>query len=283
MAVLVVYERDVAKIEPLPALMAILDNEATEVGPSLDHLLIYENSTAPRARPAAEHAHCTYVHDPNNGGTAAAYSAAATLATNLHITWLLLLDHDTLLPPTFFRSAASAFAQAATRPPTAVLLPRVRHRDGRLISPVIVTSLGSFRSLGPGQVPHPGQHVSAIASGAILRVDAFRDLLPLPPDLWLDYVDHWVFARLHKCGLTTLVFDETIQHDLSIESPSTMSTARLDSVLRAEARFHSLLGPLARLAYPVRLGLRILRFAFVDPRLAVRVFRSIMALPARPQ
>lgn len=275
LAVIVVYERDLADVAPWPTARHLLEDAAPEDGPQLCHVLIYDNSASSRAVPPSSTARCTYVSNPHNGGTAAAYSAAAQLALDLRIPWLLLLDHDTHLPLNFLRSAAIAFRTAGEQRDVAALLPAVRHRDGTLISPVRVTRLGTFRPLELGKRPRPGQHVSAIASGAILRVSLLRDVLPLPAELWLDYVDHWIFAQFHRRGLSAIVTSQVVQHDLSIMSLAGMSPARLNSVLQGEARFHGLLSPTARLVYPLRLAFRVLRIACVNRRLAATALRSI--------
>ena len=139
-----------------------------------------------------------------------------------------------------------------------------------------MTRFGTLRPLELGQTPRPEEHMSAIASGTILRVAALQSLLPLPEELWLDYVDHWIFAQLHRRGLRSIVLSQVLQHDLSIISLAHLSPIRLDSVLRGEARFLCLLGPIARLVFPWRIAWRVLRLASVNPQLAFKAFRSIL-------
>ena len=136
LAVVVVYERALDEVEAWPALRSLLGHGSSETGPQLEHLLIYDNTALPRAKPAASVARCTYMHNPNNGGTAAAYAHATRLAIDLGLPWLLLLDHDTLLPTNFLAAAAGDFEAAARQPTIAALVPMVRHRHGELVSPV---------------------------------------------------------------------------------------------------------------------------------------------------
>lgn len=263
MAVIVVYGRELREV----AAWEVLQRWLATDGSALGHLLVYDNSPTPRVSAAGDVPHCRYVHDPNNGGTAAAYRCAADIARKLGIEWLLLLDHDTHLPDDFLPHTIASMRQSAADESIAAFVPWVRHQPtGRIISPVCVTRAGGFRPLKRGR-PLSGQP-SAISSGTVLRVAALAALLPLPRELWLDYVDHWIFARLHARGLRICTLDQELLHELSVASPRTLSPARLLSVLEGEVVFHRLLGLTARLVYPWRLTARILYFAVVRPRLA---------------
>jgi len=281
-AVLVIYERSLDRVEGWPALNRMLQERPQCGVPGLAHLLLYDNSRAPLSA-VPERPGLTYRHDPENGGTAAAYRVALAQAMAMGLPWLLLLDHDTTLPGDYLRRMTPAFLSAVDAPDIAALLPGIRHREGVLISPVRVTRWGTMQPLAVDAEVRAGEHVSAIASGAILRVGALSAVMPLPEDLWLDYVDHWIFAEMHRKGLKALVADQVLQHDLSIQSPATMSPSRLASILRGEAKFHRVLGVGARLAYPFRLARRIARLGLTNPRLAISGLRSLFApRAARP-
>jgi hypothetical protein len=281
-AVLVIYERSLDRVEGWPALNRMLQERPPCGVAELAHLLVYDNSRAPLSA-VPELPGLTYRHDPENGGTAAAYRVALAMAMAMGAPWLLLLDDDTALPLDYLRRMTPAFLSAVDAPDIAALLPRVRHGEGVLISPVRVTRWGTMQPLAVDSEVRAGEHVSAIASGAILRVSALSAVMPLPADLWLDYVDHWIFAAMHRKGLKAIVADEVLQHDLSIRSPATMSPARLASVLRGEANFHRVLGVGARLAYPFRLARRLAGLGLTNPRLAVSGLRSLFASrAARP-
>ena len=136
------------------------------------------------------------------------------------------------------------------------------------LSPSLVTRSGSFRPLNANQLVGRGQHVSAIASGSVLNVSALRELLPLPAGLWLDYVDHWIFAQFHRRGFVIELLNCRVDHDLSIVSPAALTESRLVSVLEGEAKYYSVLGWVARAVYPWRIVWRITQMLFVNPRLA---------------
>jgi hypothetical protein len=265
MAVLVAYERDQAQLRPLATLQAWLaaaDGGALE----LAHILLYDNSATPRARPAAIDERISYLHNPANGGTAAAYAYAATLAASRECAWLLLLDHDTEVPRDLLQSAALALPGGGAT--SAALLPRAVNQKGRFISPAIVTRFGGFRPLNAGEMPATGHPLTAIASGCVLSVAALREILPFPDGMWLDFVDHWIFAQLRARGHCFALFESTLQQDLSIANPERVSWPRMRSILSSERRFQHSLGSSARRVYPWRVAWRIARLACLNPRLA---------------
>jgi hypothetical protein len=273
MAVLVVYERGLAEVAAWTMLRSWLQTTGPDGSRSGARVLIYDNSAAERARPLQELPGCLYVHDPNNGGTAAAYACATRVASEIGVEWLLLLDHDTSVPEHFLEEAATTvFSGSAS---AAAWVPWVRLGNGAIISPVKVTWMGGFRPLHPGVLPSSGMHLSAIASGSLLRVASMRELLPWPKGLWLDYVDHWIFAQLHRRGLQTLILNQVLQQELSITAPKSLSPARLVSILNGEVIFQGLLGTCARLVYPWRLAWRVLRLARSNPGLAVHALKWI--------
>ena len=278
MAVLVVYERSLQEAKPWQTLRRWLEGSADGRGePRLHRVFIYDNSAQSRAKPPADLERCDYVHNPGNGGTAAAYRAALSVARERGIDWLLLLDHDTQLPEDFLdRSAVAARLATEVDAPVAVV-PWVRHGVGRIVSPTLVTRMGSFRPLTQRQKPGDCRHLSAIASGSLLRASALENLPPWPKGLWLDYVDHWIFTQLQRNGSRILVSDQVLQHDLSVAAPGKLSATRLRSLLDGEAIFTGLLGLGARAVYPLRLMWRILNLARLNPRLAMTALHWVVA------
>ena len=265
LAVLVVYERGLDQVEAWPALQQMLAASDRVPGDTLrlTHLLIYDNSALPLAQPATPVSCCTWVHDPCNGGTAAAYANAARLAASLGASWLLLLDHDTRIPATLLRSADAALVQAAPTAPAA-LLPWVLHGSS-VVSPARITTTGTVRPLVRGAPLAAEWHLTGIASGSFLRLRDFDGLDRMPRGLWLDYVDHWIFAQLALRGRPVALIDCTLQHDLSVTHIDQLGEARLHGLLAAESLFVSALPWPARAVHPWRLLARALRVARARP------------------
>jgi hypothetical protein len=269
LAVVVVYERDLDHVLAWPCLQQLLaaNHAAPHYGLRLDHVLIYDNSDRPRARPdRATDGSVSYRHDASNGGTAAAYILAAQTAQQQGIEWLLLVDHDTSLPADLLHSAGSALAQHQGAPPGA-LLPWVSHA-GAVVSPSSLSVWGTIRPLRKGARPKNNARLTGIASGSLARTGAISELLPPPSPLWLDYVDHWLFSQLQNRGWPVIVFPSEIEHDLSLVDFARIPPARLRSIIDGEARFTSDLSLLARFAHPFRLLARALRYAAANRGLA---------------
>jgi hypothetical protein len=265
MAVVVVYDRGLRAVAAWPALSAELTRSVGS-GAGLERVLIYDNSPVSRARPPQDMPGCVYMHDPTNGGTAAGYVAAAAMAANAGIEWLLLLDQDTLLTQSFVDSVGAAL-KAAMSPGPAALVPHV-FQGAMLISPARVSCFGTISALR-GVSRGASERITAISSGAVLNVATFNKVLPLPVGLWLDYVDHWIFAKLHDRSGAILILDQALQHDLSVTDVASLTRQRLFSILNGEACFNSALGGKARLVYPLRLFVRLIHYAFVKPELAL--------------
>jgi Glycosyl transferase family 2 len=265
-AVLVVYERQLDVVEGWPALLAALLNPAGDTV-RLQQVVIYDNSPEPCAKPAADISGCTYVHDRENGGTAAAYMLAAATARDSGVDWLLLLDQDTRLSPDYLAALALVLATSSGPTPGA-LVPWVVHEDTP-ISPARITWSGTIAPLRHDSQLRGLPGLTAIASGSLLHVPSFLELLPLPKGLWLDYVDHWVFRCLQKRSHVVTIVDQVLQHDLSIANLRHMSRRRLLSILEGEAQFQRLLGGGARILYPFRIAARVIRYFYIRPRLAI--------------
>ena len=267
-AVLVVYERPLDVVEAWPTLLAALVSSGRE-GLQLRQIIIYDNSPEPRAKPVADITGCTYVHDRNNGGTAAAYTRAAAIAADSGIDWLLLLDQDTQLSPEYFPALALALAPATNSATTpGALVPWVYHGLAP-ISPARLTWAGTIAPLQRNAQLRFFRDLTAIASGSVLHVPSFLELMPLPKSLWLDYVDHWIFRRLQMRCRPVLIVNQVLQHDLSVANPSQLSRRRLLSILEGEAQFQKLLGIGANIFYPIRLAARVIRYLCIKPRLAI--------------
>jgi len=279
LAVIVVFERDLDQVLAWSFLRRSLIAAADHGGATrscgflLDHVLIYDNSPQARAKPSEHLPNCNYVHDAGNGGTAAAYARACALAREAGIDWLLLLDQDTTLPYGFL-DAASAALMNSTRQPCA-LVPWV-FQSARVVSPARLTAVGSVVPLRYEATPPVAHDLTAVSSGSLLLVPTLASLMPLPNGLWLDYVDHWIFAQLRIRQLPVAVFDASLQHNLSVFSLESLNLSRLTSILNGEAGFISILGIRARLVYPFRLAARVIRYAWIRPELAMHTLAWIV-------
>ena len=195
------------------------------------------------------------------------------MAQEAGIDWLLLLDHDTLLPVGFLEAASLALNHANSR--VGALVPWVYH-GACVVSPAKVSQIGTIVPLQYQNQQPLVSDLTAISSGALLYVPMLVKKLPFPNGLWLDYVDHWIFSQIHACGWQIMVFDTSLQHDLSVFAIESLSLARLTSILNGEAAFLRTLSSRARFVYPFRIALRVFRYLLVKPTLAIHTIKWII-------
>jgi hypothetical protein len=274
LAIVVVYECDLDAVKSWPFLQQMLTISPVSATPNienesclfLNHVIIYDNSPKPRARPSEQLSNCIYIHDFDNGGTAAAYTRACSIAREAGIDWILLLDQDTLLPSGFIKAASAALTRCHLRP--SALVPWVFH-GSKVVSPARITKGGTIVPLRHKAQPPVFHDLTAISSGSIVHVPTLDSIMPIPRQLWLDYVDHWIYLQLRTSDSSIVVFDASLQHDLSVCTVESLGPTRLTSILDGEITFLAMLGTKARLIYPFRLAGRILRYARNRPDLAM--------------
>jgi GT2 family glycosyltransferase len=265
LAVIVVYGRKWEEVVAANYLIAQLDTHPSRSRFLIDKLIIYDNSPVSMAMPARNHSQVHYLHDRQNGGTRSAYDFALAQALDGGQEWILLLDQDTVLPEDYLDSVSDSVA-ARRVDEIDVLLPWVADQD-RAISPARITRLGSIAPLKKNRYRSDGSecvNLTGIASGSIIRTSALRSIPTLPPQLWLDYVDHWIFHQLNLAGAKMVVVDATLQHALSIMNISDVSSQRLHSILDGERLFSRSLGLTAAFIYPLRIALRLVRLSLTN-------------------
>ncbi|WP_433963357.1 glycosyltransferase, partial [Tunturiibacter gelidiferens] len=200
-------------------------------------ILIYDNSpypqqTSPTNLPflATE-----YRHDGQNGGLVAAYNYALRRAQQRKISWLIVLDQDTVVEDCFFPALLKELVALST-PNVCAVVPKLT-RDGVMLSPQVV---GKFwnKSIPFEFSGISDKHLTALNSAACLRIDALVKIGGFPLEYRLDYLDHVIFHRLQSAGGRIVVLDVTIQHCLSsMNLEAEMSIERYVSMLSAEWSF----------------------------------------------
>ena len=268
LAVVVVYCQHWANVASANYLISQLNADDSAPEFKIDRLIVYDNSPTPLALPILSHSRIDYKHNADNGGTRSAYEYALAAALRSGHEWILLLDQDTYLPDNFCSSLIHSRGMCNISQAD-VLLPQVEDR-GRYISPSRINAVGSIVPLTMevlnGEAGCNG--ITGIASGSLIRTLAFCQVPTFPPELWLDFVDHWLFHQLNLLGSKFLFIDVTLQHELSILSMSKVSRQRLFGILNGERIFAGSLGTTVKLIYPIRLVLRFVRLTVACPSAA---------------
>lgn len=273
LAVLVIYRRPLSDVPGWPTLRSWLDQGALpDESFRLRHVLVHDNSpTATRPEAFATEDRLSWQHDPDNGGTRAAYLSAARRARALGLRWILLLDHDTGLPADLLALAGQASRRHAARP--AAWLPVV-YASGHLISPAILHRGGTVEPLADHRTPKPGQWLTGVASGSLVEAQALLAVPPPPDTMWLDGVDHWFFLHLQRHGRSVARFDAVLQHELSVLSLADVSVERARSIVGSMWAFIGALPPRGLLVQPARCAWFLLNLARLNPLVAWRLVRS---------
>lgn len=234
LVVLVLYQEDASSSTSMVSFLRALDESGLA---SQFRLLVYDNSPIQSVLPDSIQIPFSGIHDPTNGGLFRAYTAALELAEKDGNEWLLLLDQDTVLDATYLKTLWFNLPEAVGNPRCAAMVPKLLSRK-KIISPARVLWGGGAIPVNKKFTGIPPWEVTALNSGTLLRVSAIRAVGGFNPGFWLDYLDHWVFNRIHRSGYSVYVVDAVLLHDLSVKKMGNMSVSRYKNILIAEGEFY---------------------------------------------
>lgn len=276
LAALVLYQMEASSS---PALMSFVQALAETGLARRFRLLIYDNSPSRSSVPDAMPLPVWYILDPANGGLTAAYDAALRLAEKEGHEWLLLLDQDTVINAGYLKELWRCMFELAGNRQCVALAPRLL-AENEIISPARVLWGGRLLPVDNTASGIAPWEIMALNSGTLLRVSAVRELGGFNPEFWLDYLDHWIFNRLHHAGYLFYVLDAELQHSLSVKNMAEMPLARYKNILLAEGRFYQCCkSPLENLIYGLRLLVRGFRMLILPG--GRRFFWPVLAHLAR--
>lgn len=276
LVVLVSYQLEASSS---PALISFLQALGETGLASQFRLLIYDNSPFPSPVPDSMPLPSSYIHDPANGGLTGAYNTALRLAEKEGHEWLLLLDQDTVINASYLKEIWRRLFELAHNRQCVALAPRLL-AENEIISPLRVLWGGRWLPVDKTLSGIAPWEIVALNSGALLRVSAVRELGGFNPEFWLDYLDHWIFNRLHHAGYLVYVMDAELQHNLSVRNMADMPLARYKNILLAEGRFYQCCkSPLENLVYGLKIPLRAIKMLVLPGRR--RFFLPVLAYLAR--
>lgn len=263
LVVLVLYQKEEFSSLSLTSFSRALDASGLK---SQFRLLIYDNSPFKLVLPDSFPIPFYYIHDPANGGLIRAYTTALQLAEKGGNDWLLLLDQDTVLDVNYLKTLWFSLQEAANNLRCAVLVPKLLSKN-KIISPARVLWGGRLLPVKKTFVGFLPWECMAFNSGALLRISAVRKVGGFKPIFWLDYLDHWLFNRLHREDYLVYVLNAALAHDLSVKSMKNMSIARYKNILVAEGEFYkSCKSQAENIAYHFNLLIRILKMVAIPIR-----------------
>jgi GT2 family glycosyltransferase len=284
LAVAALYQQRPSESNALSSWRAILKSEPAMA--SHFSLVIYDNSA--ERQQIAEDFPLHYVHDPANGGLAAAYNYALSRAEDTGYEWLLLLDQDTTVTSEFLAELIACAHALRTEDKVAAIVPKLMVR-GTILSPAehfvdflrhqfrnYVQTLGQADGIQQGRV-------SAYNSGSALSVPWLRSIGGFPKEFWLDYLDHAIFHALWASGSRVYVLHAVLQHDLAESDLNARPIWRFRNVLQAQSLFVKRTGSFTdRLLYRLWLlrSIRRLRADLQDKRIWKETARQALLFNA---
>lgn len=229
-------------------------------------VVVYDNSAVPETVKSNLPPDILYFHDVNNGGVSHAYNYALDLALQCGCEWLLLLDQDSELPPDFIDNCLSDIISLYDKSSIVAIVPTV-YCGSKLISPCKIGWGGKMFPISGNGVGVRKDEITAINSGALVKVAFLNSIGGFSNEYWLDMLDHWLFRTIYGNKLNVAISDNKISHDLSIQNYSTMSLTRYQNIVTAESRFCLTNRSIAyKLVFRFRLAVRVLKLLLIHGR-----------------
>ena len=131
------------------------------------------------------------------------------------------------MPADFFVRMAAAASESTRYAGIGAIVPQIA-AGGRQLSPNWFQFGAIPRWYRTGYVGVPSEPVFAFNSGAMLRVDALKQVGGYDPRFWLDNSDAMIFSKLHEHGKRVYVAgDIQVEHEFSMKDMQRrMSPAR---------------------------------------------------------
>jgi glycosyltransferase involved in cell wall biosynthesis len=238
MAVIVLYRMAASDSPAFRSVMAARDSLGKGLGEV--RVLLWDNSPAAGTREDLPQG-VAYFADESNSGLATAYNRALEWAELHGAEWLLTLDQDTAVPKDFFVRMTAAARASTQYSGIGAIVPQIA-AGGRQLSPNWFQFGAIPRWYRSGYVGVPGEPVFAFNSGAMLRVDALKQVGGYDPRFWLDDSDAMIFSKLHQHGKRVYVAgDIQVEHEFSMKDMQRrMNATRYQNALFAETAFWDL-------------------------------------------
>lgn len=241
-------------------------------------IVVYDNSAIPQTVKTNVSSDILYFHDVKNGGVSKAYNYALDVALQRGCEWLLLLDQDSELPLNFIDNCLSDIISLYDKSSIVAIVPTV-YCGSKLISPCKIGWGGKMFPISGNGVGVRKDEITAINSGALVKVSFLNYIGGFNNEFWLDMLDHWLFRTIYCNEMCVAIGKTKISHELSIQNYSTMSLTRYQNIVTAESRFCLTNRSIAyKLVFRFRLVIRIFKLLLIykRPDLSVITFNSVL-------
>lgn len=228
--VIVLYKMTASESKTVQSLEQLLSSADY---PELRQIYLIDNSPT-KNQPEQLAPRFSYQWQAENSGLAKAYNDVWPQSVKAGCKWLVTLDQDTELNAAYLQKMISAQKNAAEQ--TALIAPII-YDQKQQISPVFTTNLRPLHNILPTSGNYT-KDVMAINSGLAVALDFLAVCGGYNEEFPLDYLDHWLSWQVFQTNQTLQVLAVTIEHELSVLTPKTLSHERYQKILAAETHFY---------------------------------------------
>lgn len=246
-AVIVLYEVAADKARTIKSLQAMQQTNTWTLLQQI-HFVLFDNSKKAQSISAQLLPDFEYQHSAENVGLAAAYNTALGIAGQRQSDYLLLLDQDTQLTTAYLEELVKV---AAKKQPVAIV-PQII-ATGQPVSPILEAQPFKISPVTAGYQ----RGVTAINSGACLKINFLQQIKGFDPEFPLDFLDYWLFYQVNQTQQPVLVLQSQLVHELSVMHTQSISTARYNSIIRAEWLYYHKFQKISHWLYLRHLFLRL--------------------------
>ncbi|WP_430602160.1 hypothetical protein IGJ02_002435 [Enterococcus sp. DIV0724b] len=223
---IVLYQTEFSKTPSYDYLKKMLIEKKTV------YLFVYDNSENAQEDEVFYLENVCYIHDEKNPGLAKAYNAGAEYLKKIEGDLLLLLDQDTQLDKMYLDTVLDLKLEEKIGAYVPII-----SSHGRQISPLYSDEYVGRKSKFP-EVGIYSDRIMSINSGTILPKTTLTNIGSFNDDFPLDFLDHWLFWKIHELNKNINVLDHHLIHDLSVLDYKTVSSRRYESIIRSETLFY---------------------------------------------
>lgn len=181
------------------------------------------------------------------------YTDALNRSIESGVDYLITLDQDSKIPKDYFQKLTINIIKY---PLATVFYPRIINESKSTLSPIFHSK--KFLTKNIDQQSFSSVKYVAINSCSVLKVTDFNRYDLLDSDFPLDYLDHMICYNIYIKGLTFVIIDSNVIHNLSVNTNLHIPEGRALSILRSEKLFIcKSSGKKARIFYNIKMFLRL--------------------------
>lgn len=253
-AIVVVYKEIPAQTKIVQSLIELC-NHSEKINSFIQDVdfLIYDNSPQEHESISLKNyfLNLIYVHDERNLGLSNAYNSGLNYAKERHDDYLWLFDQDTALNTDYINELIDVLTSETEN--AIAIVPRIVSNQ-ILVSPRNILSPYRVRKLNVGLQ----SNVLAINSSSLIRVDFLYSIGGFSQTFKLDFLDNWLFYKIHQAGYRVYVMQSIIHHSLSVLDTRSIDMQRYKSIIDSEKLYYTEYQKIGWFRYTSHIILRIM-------------------------